>query len=152
MFALSRGKNNNVNTNNDGINLSITTPRHRIGAVGVSVADVQPPPVQAPPRRTSRRHCCRHASPPHRRHQGGTGRVDPPRRRRVGRSTRRRGGRRCRLVVVVHLHHLLLAVIVVAIADRPTACLHETTLPPPSQLHPRVFADFVITTPIRRPP
>ena len=32
--------------NNDGINLSITTPRHRIGAVGVGVADVQPPPVQ----------------------------------------------------------------------------------------------------------
>ncbi len=36
--------------NNDGINLSITTPRHRIGAVGVgvgvAVADVQPPPVQ----------------------------------------------------------------------------------------------------------
>ncbi len=32
--------------NNNGINLSITTPRHRIGAVGVGVADVQPPPVQ----------------------------------------------------------------------------------------------------------
>ncbi len=32
--------------NNDGINLSITTPRHCIGAVGVSVADIQPPPVQ----------------------------------------------------------------------------------------------------------
>ena len=32
--------------NNDGINLSITTTRHRIGAVGVGVADVQPPPVQ----------------------------------------------------------------------------------------------------------
>jgi hypothetical protein len=32
--------------NNDGINLSITTPHHRIGAVGVGVADVQPPPVQ----------------------------------------------------------------------------------------------------------
>ena len=32
--------------NNDGIKLSITTPRHRIGAVGVGVADVQPPPVQ----------------------------------------------------------------------------------------------------------
>ena len=31
--------------NNDGINLSITTPRHCIGAVGVGVADVQPPPV-----------------------------------------------------------------------------------------------------------
>ena len=32
--------------NNDGIKLSITTPRHRIGAVGVGVADVQPPLVQ----------------------------------------------------------------------------------------------------------
>ncbi len=32
--------------NNDGINLSITAPRHRIGAVGVGVADVQAPPVQ----------------------------------------------------------------------------------------------------------
>ena len=32
--------------NNDGINLSITTPRHRIGAIGVGIADVQPPPVQ----------------------------------------------------------------------------------------------------------
>jgi hypothetical protein len=32
--------------NNNGINLSITTPCHRIGAVGVGVADVQPPPVQ----------------------------------------------------------------------------------------------------------
>ncbi len=31
---------------NDGINSSTTTPRHRIGAVGVGVADVQPPPVQ----------------------------------------------------------------------------------------------------------
>jgi len=30
--------------NNDGINLSITTPRHRIGAIGVSVANVQPLP------------------------------------------------------------------------------------------------------------
>jgi hypothetical protein len=32
--------------NNDGFNLSITTPRHRIGAAGVGVANVQPPPVQ----------------------------------------------------------------------------------------------------------
>ena len=32
--------------NNDGINLSITSPRHRIGAIGVGIADVQPPPVQ----------------------------------------------------------------------------------------------------------
>ena len=32
--------------NNDGINLSITTPRHRIGAVEVGVVDVQTPPVQ----------------------------------------------------------------------------------------------------------
>jgi hypothetical protein len=32
--------------NNDGVNLSITTPRDHIGAVGVGVADVQPPPVQ----------------------------------------------------------------------------------------------------------
>ncbi len=32
--------------NNDGINLSITTPRHSIGAVGIGVADVKPPPVQ----------------------------------------------------------------------------------------------------------
>jgi len=32
--------------NNDGINLSITTPYHRIGAVGVGIANVQPPPVQ----------------------------------------------------------------------------------------------------------
>ena len=32
--------------NNDGINLSITTPRHRIGAVGIGIADFQPPPVQ----------------------------------------------------------------------------------------------------------
>ena len=32
--------------NNNGINLSITTPRHRIGAIGVGIADVQPPPVQ----------------------------------------------------------------------------------------------------------
>ncbi len=32
--------------NNNGINLSITTPCHCIGAVGVGVADVQPPPVQ----------------------------------------------------------------------------------------------------------
>jgi len=32
--------------NNDGINLSITTPHHRIGAVGVGIAGIQPPPVQ----------------------------------------------------------------------------------------------------------
>jgi hypothetical protein len=32
--------------NNDGIKLSITTPCHCIGAIGVGVADVQPPPVQ----------------------------------------------------------------------------------------------------------
>jgi len=34
--------------NNDGINLSITTPHHHIGAVGIGAADVQPPPVQHP--------------------------------------------------------------------------------------------------------
>jgi len=32
--------------NKDGINLSITTPRHRIGAIGVSVVNFQLPPVQ----------------------------------------------------------------------------------------------------------
>ena len=32
--------------NNNGINFSITTPHHRIGAVGVGIAAVQPPPVQ----------------------------------------------------------------------------------------------------------
>jgi hypothetical protein len=81
--------------NNDGINLSITAPCHRIGAVGVGVAEVQPPPVQ-------HRHvvlvvvaAAATRPPPHRRHRGGTGRVDPPRRRRVGSSRRRRGGRRC---------------------------------------------------------
>ena len=47
MFALSRGKNKIMSTlNNDGINLSITTPCHRIRAISVGVADVQPPPVQ----------------------------------------------------------------------------------------------------------
>jgi len=46
MFALSRGENKMSTLNNDGNNLSITTPRHRIGAVGIGVADVQPPPVQ----------------------------------------------------------------------------------------------------------
>ena len=46
MFALSRGENKMSTINNDGINLSNTKPRHRISAVGVGVADVQPPPVQ----------------------------------------------------------------------------------------------------------
>ena len=32
--------------NNNGINLSITTPYHRIGTIGVGIANVQPPPVQ----------------------------------------------------------------------------------------------------------
>jgi hypothetical protein len=93
--------------NNDGINLSITTPRHRIGAVGVGVADVQPPPVQ-------HRHvvlvvvaAAATHPPPHWRHRGGTGRVDLPRRRRVGSSRRRRGGRRrlgCRHCYYRHRH------------------------------------------------
>ena len=68
--------------NNYGIKLSITTPCHRIGAVGVGVA-LSPPPW-------------------------GARWVDPPRRRRVGSSRRKRGGRRRHLVVVIHLHHLLL--------------------------------------------
>ena len=46
MFALSRGKNKMSTLNNDGINLSITTPHHCIGTVSVGIADIQPPPVQ----------------------------------------------------------------------------------------------------------
>jgi hypothetical protein len=138
--------------NNNGINLSITTPHHRIGAVGVGVAGVQPPPVQcaAPPHRPSRRRR-RHASPPF---TGDTGEGRGGWIRRGGEGSVVAGGGGVNVIVLVAV---LATIVIVTTAHRHLRhdLRHRLRNRRRRRLRcggggggRRVFVNFVVTAPV----